>query len=152
MEMYFVLIRKGSSFRNLNTKTENAFFYKDSLGNGKSAEVKPKVDSLKGADFSKVEVESDFEGGISAWGKYLTKNLDYPDRAMKLQKQGMVVVQFVVDKEGAIFDPRISRSVEYSLDEEALRIIRKAPRWIPAIQDGRKVKSYKRQPIIFKLQ
>jgi periplasmic protein TonB len=98
-----------------------------------------------------IEVESTFPGGKGSWGRYLTKNLVYPERAQKLEKQGTVVLQFIVDTEGHIYNQEIIQSVEYSLDQEAMRMIKESPAWIPAFQKGKKVKSYKRQPLIFKL-
>jgi periplasmic protein TonB len=111
-----------------------------------------KTDSSR--TFTKVEIESSFPGGVAGWGKYLQKNLRYPDFAVKNKIQGQVIVGFVVDKEGHIpfNDVWVDRSVEYSVDQEALRIVFTSPEWIPAVQNGRKVKSYKKQPVVFKLQ
>jgi protein TonB len=63
-----------------------------------------------------------------------------------------VVVQFIVDKDGSVISPFIARSVEYSLDEVSLKIINGSGKWEPAFQNGHNVKSYKRQPINFKLE
>jgi protein TonB len=95
------------------------------------------------------EEESVFPGRGSAWANYLNKNLEYPQRALNANVAGMVVVQFIVNKEGVIEDIDIYKSVEFSLDEESIRMIAKSPRWTPAVQDGKNVKSYKRQPIVF---
>lgn len=117
--------------------------------------VNPKEDSTEEKSktlFLRVEVESEFPGGINAWVKYLNKKLEYPTRAYDLRVGGMVSILFIVDTEGRVTDPVLAQSVEYSLDEEALRIIRTSPNWTPAMQDGRKVKSYKKQPIVFKFQ
>lgn len=97
------------------------------------------------------EIESSFKGGPGAWMRFLNKNFKYPDRAINARKEGIVIVQFVVDTLGAVTNPEIIKSVEYSLDEESLRIIHITPNWEPAFQKGRKVKSYKRQPVIFRL-
>lgn len=102
--------------------------------------------------FSKVERESEFPGGRAGWAAYLQKNLKYPERAISAEIQGVAIVQFIVDKEGKILEPHIIHSVEFSIDNAALDIIRKSPLWVPAEQNGRKVKSYMRQPIHFKLQ
>jgi protein TonB len=107
-------------------------------------------DSLKNA--KRKENESEFEGGMSAYMKFLNKNFKYPERAIKLNKQGTVFVVFVVDTLGAVIDPLITKSVEFSMDEEALRIVSIMPKWSPAVQDGRKVKSFKKQPITFRLE
>jgi TonB family protein len=98
------------------------------------------------------EKESEFPGGRGAWARYLNKNFRYPERALQSNITGRVYVQFVVDTEGKTTDITIFRSVEYSIDQEAVRIMRESPKWKPAWQDGKLVKSYKRQPIIFQLQ
>jgi protein TonB len=97
------------------------------------------------------EIESDFPGGVNGWLYYLNKKLVYPERAQNLQKQGQVIIQFIVDTEGHIISPEIVQSVEYSLDQEAMRMIKESPNWTPAFQNGKKVKSYKKQPITFRL-
>ena len=99
-----------------------------------------------------LEIESFYPGGIEEWQKYLYKNFKYPDRAINNNIEGEVRVLFIVNNDGAIEDPYLSKSVEYSLDEEALRIIKHSGKWIPAVKDGSKVKSVKSQPIAFKLK
>jgi TonB family protein len=119
------------------------------------------ADSLKGLHQNdnsdvktKVEIEAAFPGGTAAWLRYMNKNLRYPDDAAKRKVEGQVIVDFVVDTTGHIPETSVwvSRSVEFALDEEATRIILNSRIWVPAIQNGRQVTSYKRQPIIFKLQ
>ena len=114
-------------------------------------ENKDKKDSTATSTFNKVERESEFAGGLEGWKRYLNKNLRYPDRAMNNRITGMVAIQFVITTEGKPDNITIFKSVEYSLDTEAKRIILTAPKWKPATQDGRLVKSYKRQPIFFSL-
>jgi len=102
--------------------------------------------------FVKVEIESEYPGGPAAWLRYLNKNFRYPEEGLANEIQGMVVVQFIVDKQGGISDVQVvSGPVQGGLREEAMRVISKSGLWIPAIQNGRQVKSYKRQPVIFKL-
>jgi periplasmic protein TonB len=100
--------------------------------------------------FFKVEIESEFPGGPSAWLKYLNSHLTYPNKAVRKRIQGTVLLQFIVDKEGRISELR-ALSGDPILEEAALKAMEDSPRWIPAIQDGRAVKSYKKQPIVFKL-
>ena len=103
--------------------------------------------------FTKVEIESEFPGGGAAWLRYLNKNLRYPDDAVNNEIQGTVVVQFIVDKEGNVSDVQaISGPDNGGLREEAVRVIKKSGKWTPAVQNGRQVKSYKKQPIVFKLE
>jgi len=96
------------------------------------------------------EVEADFIGGQSRWIYYLGKNMVYPDRALKADIQGTVVVQFVIDEGGNVINPEIAQSVEYSIDREALRIIKNSPTWKPGVRKGEHIKAFKKQPLTFR--
>lgn len=103
--------------------------------------------------FTKVEIESEYPGGIAAWMRYLKRNFRYPEDALTNELQGTVMVQFIVDKEGMVSDVQVvSGPTLGGLREEAMRVIRLSGKWIPAIQNGRKVRSYKQQPIIFEFR
>jgi protein TonB len=123
-------------------------YREDSLIDAIDLEMEKKDSSLSYKD----EKESEYPGGVRAWIRYIQKNLQYPERAMNVNMQGQVHIRFVVDMEGKVIDPYISASVEYSLDEEALRIINGSGKWDPAFQNGHNVKSYKMQPINFRLE
>jgi len=101
--------------------------------------------------FTKVEIESEYPGGASAWQRYLNKNLRYPQEAIDNEVQGTVVVQFIVDKGGNVSDVE-AISGPKELRDEAVRVIKKSGSWTPAVQNGRQVKSYKKQPIVFRLE
>ncbi|MBS1606554.1 MAG: TonB family protein [Bacteroidetes bacterium] len=102
--------------------------------------------------FVKVEIESEYPGGPAAWLRYLNKTFRYPEDGLNNEIQGTVVVQFIVDKEGKVSEVQAISGPELGgLREEAVRVIRGSGDWIPAIQNGRKVKSYKKQPVIFRL-
>jgi periplasmic protein TonB len=100
----------------------------------------------------KDEKESEYPGGLAGWQRYMIKNFKYPERAMNANVQGQVTVLFIVDKTGKVIDPYISASVEYSLDEAALRVVNGSGKWEPAFQNGQNVKSYKSQPFNFRLE
>lgn len=101
--------------------------------------------------FTKVEIESEYPGGAAAWQRYLNRNLRYPQEAIDNEVQGAVVVQFIVDKEGNVSDVE-AISGPQELRGEAVRVIKKSGKWTPAVQNGRQVKSYKKQPIVFRLE
>ena len=101
--------------------------------------------------FTKVEIESEYPGGASAWQRYLNKSLRYPQEAIDAEIQGTVVVQFIVDKGGNVSDVE-AISGPKELRDEAVRVIKKSGSWTPAVQNGRQVKSYKKQPIVFRLE
>lgn len=100
--------------------------------------------------FTKVEIESEYPGGSGAWARYLNKSLKYPQEAIDNEIQGTVVVQFIVDKEGNVSDVEAVSGPD-DLRAEAVRVIKKSGKWTPAVQNGRQVKSYKKQPIVFRL-
>jgi periplasmic protein TonB len=109
--------------------------------------------SKDSAKFSKVEIESDFPGGQAAWVRFLQSNLHYPKKAMRKNIEGDVVVQFIIDKDGTVSNIKAIRGPdEGGLKEEAERVITISGKWIPAVQNGRPVKSYKKQPIFFRLK
>jgi periplasmic protein TonB len=141
---YYYRNMDGSVFRQKNY--ENGMVVKDTLYPVITKADREKIPHKPG------EIESEYPGGQNAWARYLNHNLRYPDRAVNAEIMGDIRLQFIVDREGNIIDPEINKSVEYSLDEEALRIIKGSIKWTPAHQDGRLVKSYKIQPINFRLQ
>ena len=103
--------------------------------------------------FTKVEIESQYPGGFAAWLRYLNKNFRYPEDALANEIQGTVIVQFIVDKDGMVSDVEaVSGPDGGGLRQEAMRVIRQSGKWLPAIQNGRQVKSYKKQPVVFKLE
>ena len=102
--------------------------------------------------FTKVEIESFYPNGAGAWLRYLNKTFQYPQEAVDSEIEGTVVVQFIIDRDGMVSDVHaVSGPSSGGLRKEAERVIQKSGKWEPAIQNGRKVKSYKRQPITFRL-
>jgi len=101
--------------------------------------------------YKKVEFEADYPGGQNGWIQYLTKNLHYPDNAVKNEIQGEVLIEFIIDKEGNISDVKAISGPE-ELKPESIRIVKESGKWIPAKQGHKKVNSYKKQPIIYKLE
>lgn len=98
-----------------------------------------------------VEQMPSFPGGISGLRTYLNQNTRYPAVAQENCVQGRVVVSFVVGKDGHISDVTVLRSVDPSLDKEAVRVIRNMPRWTPGKQGGEPVKVRYNVPVSFRL-
>lgn len=99
-----------------------------------------------------VEQMPSFPGGDSALLKYLFENIKYPMSALKAQKQGRVMVRFTVEKDGAITNVKVARSVTPSLDAEAVRAIKSMPKWSPGKQGGQPVRVNYNVPVSFRLQ
>lgn len=98
-----------------------------------------------------VEQMPSFPGGISGLRTYLNQNIRYPAEAQENCVQGRVVVSFVVGKDGHISDVTVLRSVDPSLDKEAVRVVRNMPRWTPGKQGGEPVKVRYNVPVSFRL-
>jgi protein TonB len=104
--------------------------------------------------FEKVEIEASFKGGEAAWRRFLEKNLNPSTPVDNGAPEGTytVWVQFVVDKEGAISNVVAQTKHGFGMEEEAVKVIKKGPKWEPAVQNGRKVNAYRKQPITFVVQ
>ncbi|MBR6190914.1 MAG: energy transducer TonB [Prevotella sp.] len=144
----------------LSTKTAIGSF--DVKGNDESGEVlkakeviatepvKPKEEENK--VFDVVEQMPSFPGGQAALMNYLNNNIKYPVIAEENGIQGRVVVQFVVGKDGHISDVKVAKSVDPSLDKEAVRVVKAMPKWIPGKQNGQAVTVRYTLPVTFRLQ
>lgn len=110
--------------------------------------VKPKEEEI----FVAVEQMAEFPGGQAALMKWLSNNIRYPEAAAQNDIQGRVVVKFVVEKDGSIGKAEIVRGVDKDLDREALRVVKKMPKWQPGKNNGVAVRSYFNLPVTFKLQ
>jgi len=102
--------------------------------------------------FMVVESMPSFPGGDAALFKYLGDNIKYPVIAQESGIQGRVICQFVVNRDGSIVDIEVVRSVDKSLDAEAVRVISKMPKWTPGKQRGKTVRVKYTLPVNFRLQ
>ena len=103
--------------------------------------------------FEKVEIEASFKGGEGAWKKYLERNLNPNAPVDNGAPEGVytVYVQFVVSKDGSISDVKALTNHGYGMEAEAVKVIKKGPAWVPAVQNGRSVNAYRKQPITFQV-
>lgn len=118
---------------------------------GKAVVEAPKDETNYDQTFTKVEVEASFPGGEGQWRKFLERSLNASAPVDNGAPPGTykVEVQFIVDKEGNVSDVKALSSHGYGMEEEAVRVIKRGPKWTPAIQNGRQVKAYRKQPITF---
>ena len=119
----------------------------------KPAEVKQVVKtSTQGEEiFNVVEQMPEYPGGMEELMKFLQRNVKYPKEAQEQGKQGRVIVQFVVNKDGSITDAKIAKSVDPQLDAEALRVVNAMPNWTPGKQKGEPVRTRFTLPVTFRL-
>jgi protein TonB len=102
--------------------------------------------------FSHVEVPPAFPGGEKELMKWLSENITYPVIAAEQGIQGRVILRFVVGPDGSVGQVEVQRSLDPSCDKEAVRVVKKMPRWIPGKQNGNAVYVYYTLPVLFKLQ
>ena len=108
-------------------------------------------DAIEGEiDFDPYD-KAQFPGGPDSLKSFLQKNLHYPQEVQDEGIEGVVVVQFIVEKDGSISDAKAIRSVDSLLDTEVLRVVQSMPKWIPAEMDGKAVRSIFKLPVRFKL-
>lgn len=99
-----------------------------------------------------VEEMPSFPGGPAKLFEYLSQNIHYPLVAEENGVQGRVVVTFVVERDGSITDVKVVKSVDPSLDKEAVRLIKSMPKWKPGKQNGSAVRVKYTTPVTFRLQ
>lgn len=101
--------------------------------------------------FTMVEQMPQYPAGDDALFKFIRDNVRYPKKAMDDGTEGRVIVRFIVSKTGALENFEVKRSVSPEIDEEALRVIRSMPDWIPGKQNGRPVAVYMMLPVEFQI-
>jgi protein TonB len=140
-----VINQEGIKDLNIATPTQ--------IDEGKQV-IEEKKEDDENKIFEKVEIEAQFPGGDAGWRKYLERSLSNFNPADNGAPAGTYTtyVQFVVDKDGAISDVKALTNYGYGMEDEAVKVIKKGPPWTPAIQNGRKVKAYRKQPITFVVQ
>lgn len=89
-----------------------------------------------------------FKGSI---GDFLEKNMSYPRDAIKQEIQGIVIVKFIIEKDGSVTNIE-AESGPMELRENAVSLIKKTLKWSPGIDKGKIVRTVMRQPIIYRLQ
>lgn len=90
-------------------------------------------------------------GGLSAFYKYLSKNLKYPAQARRIGIEGRVFLSFVVEKDGSLTDVSVMKGIGAGCDEESVRVLENAPKWSPGKQRGNPVRVRYAFPVVFRL-
>ena len=109
-------------------------------------------DSIQIYNSSNVDVMPQFPGGDAALMKFLGDNICYPAKAVEKGTQGRVTLRFIVTPDGLIANVEVVKPLDSSFcDNEAVRVIKKMPKWIPGKQNGKPVYVYFTIPITFKM-
>lgn len=122
-------------------------------GDGPAVTVAPEPEAPKETEiFDRAEVMPGYPGGQTELMKYLSKNINYPSIAKENGLEGKVIVKFFVDTDGSVKDPVVLKDgVGGGSAEEAVRVIKKMPKWTPGTQRGKPVRVYYTLPVTFKL-
>lgn len=108
---------------------------------------------VKQADTTDHDREASFPGGVSAWQKFLQKNLYFPSQYKFVNgDEAVVMVRFAVDEDGSVSEPTVTIPFHPDFDKIALDVIKRSPKWLPAISHNRKIKEYHSQPVTFAQQ
>lgn len=120
----------------------------------REAEEKAKREAVDAVNevFDHCEQMPSFPGGDLELMKFLHDHMKYPAVAEENGIQGRVIVNFIVERDGSISNAQIQKSVDPSLDKEAIRLIKSMPRWIPGKQDGIEVRAKYTVPVTFRLR
>lgn len=110
------------------------------------------ADTLIGKVFLVVEQQAEFPGGLQQMYKFLGENIIYPAAAVKANATGTVFLSFIVDTQGSIRNIEVLKGLGFGLDEEAIRVVSKFPRWKPARQSGQTVNVKYNLPINFQIK
>jgi TonB family protein len=149
--------KAGAPVAAKSESTDGAFDKKTSDENEsrsyKSASQLKKGVTYKDAEpIAFMEQQPEYPGGQSALSAFLNKNLQYPKQASEMSITGRVFIRFMVEADGIISNIKVIRGIGGGCDEEAVRVIKLMPKWIPGKQNGQPVKSYFTLPIVFNSQ
>lgn len=118
----------------------------------KKSEVAPSSNNDEDKVFDTVDEMPSFPGGESAMKSYLNSNVKYPVVAQENGVQGRVIVESIIEEDGSMSDVKVTRSVDPSLDREALRVVKAMPKWTPGKLKGKPVRTKCTTPVVFRLQ
>ncbi len=120
-------------------------------GDGPKRDIAVAAEDSKIYDIGILEVPPSFPGGINKFYEYLSKSIKYPQMAAESNISGKVFVSFVVEKNGMLTDIKVVKGLGGGTDEEAVRVLKASPTWIPGIQNGKQVRVKYNIPISFSL-
>jgi periplasmic protein TonB len=116
-----------------------------------NSDVKAVTEDTGNQIFTAVEVEPVPRGGMDAFYKFLGDKIKYPNAAKEAGTQGRVILQFVVEKDGSLTDIHVMREPGNGLGDEAMRVLKLAPKWTPGVQNGKPVRVQFTIPVNFSL-
>ena len=140
-----LLVASNSNSQNINSSDLSSKKLPDSVSSI------PLSDNTDNQIFTRVEKEAEFPGGLAGWSTYLQGHLkaNVPVKNNAPAGTYTVIIKFIVRKDGTINDVEADTNQGFGMEEEVMRVIKKGPKWIPGVQNGVTVNSYRRQPVTF---
>ena len=143
--------KNGHKVGNWKFFVEEDYSYIKTFEGDEPTEIEKRSSILKDKIFTIVEESAEPVGGMRNFYMYIKRTLKYPRVAKRLGYDGKVFLSFIIDKEGRVTHAYVVKSVCFSLDREALRIVRNSPNWKPGMQYGRAVRQKMTFPLNFRL-
>ena len=142
----------GDSLAHVSDTEETTPAVKSTTKTGKiTAESSTSKKEFTGKVYDIVEQMPSFPGGAAELMKWLSSHVQYPAIAIESCIEGTVIVAFIVEPDGSVSNAKLVRSVDPSIDQEALRVVRQMPKWNPGKRAGIPVRVRYCLPIKFKL-
>ena len=114
-----------------------------------SREEQALENSVRWDDVEVPDQQPKFPGGASRLVEWLNKSIRYPEAARAAEREGRVIVQFVVDKDGSVLSPKVLSGISPDIDAEALRVVGEMPKWEAGMKEGVPVRSKYTIPVTF---
>ena len=123
------------------------------LASLKMMNMQDKMEADKEGIYNRAEIMPAYPGGENSLRTYIENHITYPQNALDNSKEGTVKISFAVDEQGRIYSPAvISPKLGYGLEEEAIRVVKQMPKWIPGQIKGSSVKTRFTLPISYKIE
>jgi TonB family protein len=139
---------------NMNSKGERVSTNYEIKANSANTELSEAISKQQSDNeiFMVVEKMPEFPGGEKALNRFLNDSLQYPDAARESGIQGTVYLSFIVNKDGSVTNARVLRGIGGGCDEEAIRVVKSMPNWLPGKQRGKPVRVQFNLPVKFSLE
>jgi protein TonB len=134
------------------TKTEKKDTLLNKLTGSGGAKTTGEADVEEATPFAIIEEKPLYPGGPEAMAKFLKDNLKYPHLAKEAGISGVLIINFLIDKDGAVTNVKVVRGLGGGCNEEAVRVVSMMPKWAPGRQRGKAAKVYFQIPLIFGLR
>ncbi len=125
--------------------------YKEEFAVGKFLKGLRSTNNGDSINYTVKEALPSFKGGDREFGKFMAQTIRYPRYAMERNVQGQLIVSFAVNSDGSLSEFKILKSIDRELDEEAVNVLKRSPKWNSAIQNGLPVKASFTMPVSFSL-